>query len=350
MLFSLYPKESRGELFGRDEELDYIKRQVHAGNWIIVTGQRMIGKTSIVKVALNELSSEGFRAMYINLQGVNSLKTLLHLMINEANKSMLFKDIDASVNLTIGPLGITVKRGARPMTTLLEYLLSIKRDTVIALDEVQELAAASPQLLKIMGNVHSSNPRIHFILTGSYVGLVKALLEPSSTSPLYGRPPVEVKLRPFTQDQSKAFLMRGFSELGVNFNEYERVISELDGITGWLTLFGNLHGVRGLSIDDALNRVIEDGAKIMVSELNNFLKGRVNRRLYLAVLEALRHVDRWIDIKAYVSYLIRQEVDDRVLANALTALIKYNLIEKYGEGRYRLIDPILKGIRFMDLA
>jgi AAA+ ATPase superfamily predicted ATPase len=350
MLFSLYPKESRSELFGRDEEVNYVKRQIHAGNWVVVVGQRMIGKTSVVKVALNELASEGFRAMYINLQGVNSLKTLLNLMINEANRSMLFRDINASVNLTIGPLGIEVRRGARPMGTLLEYLLSIRRNTVIAFDEVQELASASPHLLKILGNVYSSNPRVHFILTGSYVGLVRTLLEPSPASPLYGRPPVEVRLMPFTRDQSRAFLMRGFSELGISFSGYDKVIDELDGITGWLTLFGNLHGVRGLPMNDALSKVMEEGAKIMVNELNNFLRGRTNRVLYLAVLEALKHVDRWIDIKTYVSFMLRREVDDRVLANALTSLTRFNLIEKYGEGRYRLIDPILWNIKFMDLS
>ncbi len=280
--------------------------------------------------------------MYINLQGVNSLKTLLKIMVNEANRSSLFRDIDASVNLNIGPLGITVRKGARPMPTLLEFLLSMRKDTVIALDEVQDLASASPQLLKILGNAHSSNPRIRFILTGSYVGLVRALLEPSPTSPLYGRLPVEVRLRPFTHDQSKAFLMRGFSELGMSFNEYDKVVNLLDGIVGWLTLFGNLHGIRGLSLDDALSKVIEEGSKIMLNELDNFLKGRANKRLYLAILEALKHVNRWRDIKAYASFLIGHEIDDRTLDNALTALIRFNLVEKHSEGIYRIIDPILE--------
>lgn len=55
MLFGLSPKMNRRELFGRDAELEIIKAQATAGNWVVVAGQRMMGKTSLVKVALSEL-------------------------------------------------------------------------------------------------------------------------------------------------------------------------------------------------------------------------------------------------------------------------------------------------------
>ena len=55
MLFDLHPKERREELFGRDEEVEYAVKQILSGNWLIVGGQREIGKTSLVKVVLNEL-------------------------------------------------------------------------------------------------------------------------------------------------------------------------------------------------------------------------------------------------------------------------------------------------------
>lgn len=55
MLFDLHPKESREELFGRDYEIEYVINQILSGNWVIIGGQREIGKTSLMKVVINEL-------------------------------------------------------------------------------------------------------------------------------------------------------------------------------------------------------------------------------------------------------------------------------------------------------
>ncbi|GAB6948105.1 hypothetical protein JCM16161A_22350 [Vulcanisaeta sp. JCM 16161] len=55
MHFDLHPKEVR------DEEVEYVKRQVRAGNWVVISGQRGIGKTSLMRVVINELSREFLR-------------------------------------------------------------------------------------------------------------------------------------------------------------------------------------------------------------------------------------------------------------------------------------------------
>ncbi len=71
----------------------------------------------------------------------------------------------------------------------------------------------------------------------------------------------------------------------------------MDGVVGWLTLFGNYHGVRGLELGDALKRAVEEGGeKIIRSELAHFLEGR-DADLHLAVLEAAKRESRWSGIK-----------------------------------------------------
>ncbi|MGC8543479.1 MAG: AAA family ATPase [Vulcanisaeta sp.] len=349
MLFNLHPKERRDELFGRDSEVEYIERQVRAGNWVIIGGQRGIGKTSLLKVVLNELSRDGLKAIYINVRGINTLRDLLSLLINELNKHKISLRLSLSLNFILGSAGITLSRGSRVFNSLLELLLSINEETVIGLDEVQELSRVSGQLIKILGNVFTSNPKVSFIFTGSYIGLTKALLNPNPESPLYGRPPVEVKLRPFSDDLSREFLRRGFEELGVRFGAYDLVINKLDGIVGWLTLFGNYHGIRGLSLDGALRETVNEGVKIMVSELEHFLEDKANKALYLGVLSALRVVNRWKDIKFAVETKLSREVGDRELVNVLNALINYNFIEKVKEGEYRLVDPMLREIDYDEL-
>ena len=55
MLFDLNPKESPRELFGREKELDELIRLIKARRWVALLGPRMVGKTSIVKVANTRL-------------------------------------------------------------------------------------------------------------------------------------------------------------------------------------------------------------------------------------------------------------------------------------------------------
>ncbi len=91
-------------MFGRDAELEFIKAQIVAGNWVIVAGQRMMGKTSLVRVALSELGREGFRSIYVNLMGgIKSLRGGLLQRLEEAWRGAL-GGIDASINLSLGPL------------------------------------------------------------------------------------------------------------------------------------------------------------------------------------------------------------------------------------------------------
>ncbi|WP_292000190.1 AAA family ATPase [Caldivirga sp.] len=163
MLFNLHPKEHRDELFGRDSEVEYIKRQVRAGNWVIIGGQRGIGKTSLLKVVLNELSRDGLKTIYINVRGINTLRDLLSLLINELNKHKISLRLSLSLNFILGSAGITLSRGSRVFNSLLELLLSINEETVIGLDEVQELSRVSGQLIKILGNVFTGNPKVSFI-------------------------------------------------------------------------------------------------------------------------------------------------------------------------------------------
>ena len=89
MLFDLHPKETKDELFGRDEEIEYSINQLTSGNWLVIGGQREIGKTSLMKVVINELKRKGFKGVYLNLRGVRSLNSLLSLLISEINSSRI---------------------------------------------------------------------------------------------------------------------------------------------------------------------------------------------------------------------------------------------------------------------
>lgn len=212
-LFNLNPKESPRELFGREKEIDELVRLVKARRWVALLGPRMVGKTSLAKVANVRLEKSGVRAVYVNLWGAKGTHGLLSALARGLNdeKSILqkIKDaIDRVEGVSVGPSGISISVPKKPMTTIWDLLATIGKqagECVIELDEVQELSVISGHLLKLLANIFNTYPNVVFVFTGSMFGLMRTLLEPASTSPLYGRSPARLYLQPFEKEQAKKF-------------------------------------------------------------------------------------------------------------------------------------------------
>ncbi len=345
-MFDLHPKEDRKELFGRDKEIDYAISQLLSKNWLTIGGQREIGKTSLMKVVMNEMKKNyGFKGIYVNLRGVRNLSSLLKVILSEINNSKPSFKVTVKLNFIVGSAGIELKRGAKVVNSLIELFNSIEEDAVIGLDEVQEVSQASRQFLEVLGNVFASNPKVRFVFSGSYIGVIRALSNPSSSSPLHGRPPVLLNLRPFDEGTSRDFLRRGMEELNISFDKEDEVVKRLDGVVGWLTLFGNFYAVRKMSFETSMSSTIEEGKKIMIDEFKHFLEGKSNKRLYTTIMSVLKVVNAWKDVKRGVEIKLGN-VDDKELSLALESLLNNNFIEKRKEGVYEIVDPILREIDY----
>jgi Predicted ATPase (AAA+ superfamily) len=299
-----------------------------------------------MKVIINEVKKNyGFKGIYVNLRGVRNLSSLLKVILLEINNSKPSFKVAVKLNFIIGSAGIELKRGAKVVNSLIELFNSIEEDAVIGLDEIQEVSQASRQFLEVLGNVFASNPKIRFIFSGSYIGVIRALSNPSSSSPLHGRPPVLLNLRPFDEETSRDFLRRGMEELNISFDKEDEVIKKLDGVVGWLTLFGNFYAVRKMSFETSMSSTIEEGKKIMIDEFKHFLEGKSNKRLYTTIMSVLKVVNTWKDIKRGVEIKLGN-VDDKELSLALESLLNNNFIEKRKEGVYEIVDPILREIDY----
>jgi hypothetical protein len=79
-LFSLNPKETPKELFGREEEIGELTRLIKAKRWIAILGPRMVGKTSLIKAANKKLEGTGIKAVYVNLWGARGTHGLLNAL------------------------------------------------------------------------------------------------------------------------------------------------------------------------------------------------------------------------------------------------------------------------------
>ncbi|WP_222703229.1 hypothetical protein [Acidianus manzaensis] len=99
MIFDLHPKENIKDLIGRESEVKYVISQLSSGNWVLISGQREIGKTSLMKVVINEMKKPG---LYLNLRGVKSLNSLLSLLLSEINRNKLNFNFHVNFNFIIG--------------------------------------------------------------------------------------------------------------------------------------------------------------------------------------------------------------------------------------------------------
>ncbi|MGC8949380.1 MAG: AAA family ATPase [Thermoprotei archaeon] len=351
MLFDLHPKESPEELFGRDTEIKEIIKLVKNGSWISILGPRMIGKSSLLKACRKPLENEGYKTIYVNLWGIKSLNGFLNVLVEALNNSRslfsMIKDLLRSINgISLTSSGFSVSFSKRPTTTLFSIFSifgRINEHIVIELDELEELSSVSHQLLKLFANIFNTYENITFIFSGSMFGLMRVLLEPSSASPLYGRSPAKIFLKPFSKEVSIEFLKRGFMEHNVNVMESNilEAVDELDGIVGWLTLYGNNIAVKSLNHEEALKSVFVEGSKIVLDELEHFLKNR-DKKQYMVALSVMASKASWSEIKHALETKIGI-INDATLKNIIDALLSAMIIKKENK-KYSVVDPVLRRI------
>jgi len=152
---------------------------------------------------------------------------------------------------------------------------------------------------------------------------------------LYGRCPAILRLNPFSKDQSREFLTRGFKECSVPISgeEVNEVIEILNGYPGWLTYYGNFRCIRGFDHQGVLERVYNEGKKVMLEELNRFLRNKKNKVKYIEILENLPA--RWSELGRKI------KVPGKILRDMPKNLQDAMLIEKIGM-TYIIPDPVLK--------
>ncbi|MFZ3355625.1 MAG: ATP-binding protein [Thermoplasmata archaeon] len=347
-LFDLGPKDRPEALFGRETELEQLTRLVDAGRWTAILGPRMVGKTSLAKA----VTRRGKRpVVYVNLWGARGTQGLLDAFVHGLNSSQTLSDrlrkaFARVEGISIGPAGITLSPRDRPLRTMWDLVNVIgeqSKRSVIILDEVQEVAAISGALLKALANVFNTHPEVVFLFTGSYFGILHTLLEPAQDSPLFGRPPASMRLNPFDVETSVGFLTRGFEEYRIRPTPQSLdwvVRRSLDGIPGWLTLYGNNVAVSRMSPEVGERAAVQDGKKVARTELVHFLERRT-AGLYWDALRALASEVSWGELRAALSARRGTRVNDNSVRNVVQTLLYANLIVET-EHRYSISDPMMR--------
>jgi len=282
-------------------------------------GIRRVGKTSLVRAYLNSRNIPyiwiDFRSALVNDNYVDDQEIARQLERGLSSLLPRHKKLKEGLKAISGIsiFGVSVRfSGAvkqSTITSILETLDKMAREgVIIVLDEAQCLRFLRQlNLLNIMAYAYDNLQNIGFILTGSEVGLLEEYLKlDDPTSPLYGRFIRVIKVKRFTKEQAIDYLVKGFKEAKMtpDIGHIESIVDALDGIVGWLSLYGYIAVDKGnpnLPYDVFKERAF----KLIKSELDKLLKRSKYYKLILKAI-ALGNV-AWSEIKEYIEYKLKKK-------------------------------------------
>ena len=343
MYFEIEPKSRKEDFYSYEYEYNEVKKALQRKEKIIaVVGVRRVGKTSLLNVLYNE--SKNLK-LWLDGRIVANPKTELFATIYETvrlGKPKIFGKIE-SLNISAFGLGFDIKIGNESRVEM-EKKINAAGQICVFIDEAQRMNAK--ELADVLSYFYDRFPHVSFVISGSEIGLVEEIIGQSdSEHPLYGREITKVTLERLDRNASTDYLKKGFQQLGLKIGEaeIEKAVAELDGLIGWLTLYGYESGVK--QSKDALKKTSENAARIAASELVHFFKNVKNRGLYLAILRNANGIG-WNELKTRAGTEMEEPLNPNLFNFALEKLVAYSFIEKKDE-RYQLSDPLLRKAIFL---
>jgi len=357
MLFDPRPKERREDLFDREKEIEELKESISKQPMTLLLGMRRVGKTSVLKVALNELDAP---YLYLDLRSLEDYsRPSLYRLLSEALSGILpkWKRLEGFLKNIKGVsvYGFKVefnwKEESLSLSEILGTLNRFAGETekgflAVAFDEAQIFRNFSGgkgrlDFGRILAYAYDNLQNLRFILTGSEVGLLfDALKLEDPSSPLYGRYVKIIRLERFDKEKSFSFLRRGFEELKMDMSEeiLHEIYKRVDGIAGWLTYFGcSVYELRKVE-REVLDEVTEGALKLVEDELKRVFE---KSRYYRLVLKAVSiGMDSWTGIKRAVEAWLGKPLHNTQISRIIGNLIDLGLLEKTGD-RYLIPDPLV---------
>jgi len=328
MYFDIVPKTKKEDFFNYDYEHGEIKNAIERKEKIIaVIGVRRVGKTSLLSVVYNETKA---LKLWIDGRIISDPKKELYSAIYETVKtkeSKIFGNVDG-INVSAFGIGIDIKTSVESRIEMEKKIATAPR-TIVFIDEAQRMDRK--ELADILSYFYDRVQNVSFIISGSEIGLVEEIIgENDPEHSLYGRHIIKIKMERLDKNREMEFLKKGFAQIGVDIgkNEIEDAIKELDGLIGWLTLYGYRRGL--MKSKNALAETVETAAQITRSELAHFFTKRKDRRAYVSIIRHAKGVS-WTELKLLVEQDLKEPINSNQLAFLLEELAKYSFIEKKDE-------------------
>ena len=262
----------------------------------LIYGRRRIGKSELVKQAIKE-------------SGIKSIFYECRQVAEESNVQSICGVLSDALGLP--QLGYT------KMEEIVDYIftLSAKESIVLVLDEypyLRENVKGLDSIIQSLVDKHREDSRLKLIILGSYVEMMKSLLEQSN--PLYGRVDLVIDLKQMDYYESALFYPNMTDEDKV------RIFSVFGGVPYYNRLVDDTKSVKGNVID----LIASPGARFE-NEVLMYLNAEISKIVNAnEVFEALAAgSSKFSDIlsQSHVS-------SSPTLADVLEKLMKMEVVEK----------------------
>ena len=387
-LFLEEPKRSPEELFAMAEEAEKLAKIAIDNKLTVVRGYRRVGKSSLVRSMLNILFREKkCIPLYADIVKARTEEELANHIQKEFKKlrtylgvkphryiKKFYKRLEeelmkvtakkTTITGTIAP-SPSISAGQTRSKELTQLKLwdlfrgvkksaaQIKKPVVIVLDEVQNIIEVAQHdqnfqirdFQELLRYLHGY-PDVHLVLTGSHSRLIPIVLGKKDKEPFYGRYIVEREVSLFNETQAKEFLLKGFQQLNIKFEEKwaEDVVNALGGVVGVLATYGKKYKER----------------------LENIV-GEPPKNLYFDVLkEVANEYEDAIkeDLKTFVRYTTEEGIEESLLFDVIKAVSTYKFennldpsfnqvkeyVDKFGsDGNVKQALDILKDYGIVDI-
>ncbi|WP_041082623.1 AAA family ATPase [Thermotoga profunda] len=364
MYFSLTPKSSKENLYNRQKELSKLNEYSKTARIILITGIRRVGKTSVLKVFLEQMKNQGHSTVFVDCriyEKINKFdrisfeKKLVTEFENIVQKNKGIFKMLAKINVAGVEINFEKLQKDRNLQDYLELINKAlkKKDSklFIAFDEAQVLrfyGRGGKDLLNLMAHVYDNLENIVVVLTGSELGVLHDFLNlEDANSPLFGRYVHKLLLERFQRSESIEFLIEGFKQIGIepSIEKIEKAVDLLDGITGYLSIYGyTVYTTKDW--ENALQETEKSAIKIVKKELEAL---RLRSENYIFVLKAIGFgAETFSQVKNFVEARFGP-MTDQTLSNNLASLQKMGFLEvNYKDGKkiYSINDPMIRRVLF----
>ena len=350
MLFDPEPKKRIEDFYNREAELQELLRSFKKEKLVVIQGIRRLGKSSLLNVGLQQSQLPfiklDLREIYF-AHGSISRFYLYRALSQELSKlsrgyriASWLKKVQR-VKIAGFEIELDWRENGSPLTEVLRALdgwaSDQKERLIIALDEAQYLRLAGRTRYDgLIAWAVDNLDNLVFVLTGSQVGLLQDFLGlENPSSPLYGRYARIIRLERLSRERALDFLRRGFEEAGVEPPNLDEVVDALDGLIGWLTLYGHTYVSEGKV---KLEGFLKAAAKLAAEESKKILRGSDR---YGAVLRAIASgATNWSEIYDWISLKLGP-ISKSNLTYLLNSLLRYGYLERK-DGCFIIPDPVVK--------
>lgn len=356
----------REDFCNREKELEDLLRSARNGNHTVLYAPRRFGKSSLVTLALDILRQEGFLTVYIDLFPVTSELDFISRFSSGIFKGVgretdprsflektasLFKKLIPSIDIKPEGFSLSVKfdRSLEPdlllddlMEGLYRYVEGKKLRACIALDEFQEITEL-PGSKRIEGILRSHiqlHKEVAYFFVGSRRGMLKDMFS-NKSRPFY-KSAFLYTLQEISREDFVSYVVKKFMDTGKRCpKEIANQIYDLTrGYPYYVQKLASLAWDRtekecdGPIVQEAYRHLIE----IERVDFEGIWSGLtlMQKLLLRAIAEEPVHSPYSRE------FLERHHFTVGGTQRAMKVLLSRDLIEKDGQGRYRLTDPIME--------